>query len=304
MKFYKPNVSEFKVAEGKYIPIGLPTIDDAINDLEPGALTIFSGRSNEGKTTVLKQTIAHAIDNRFNVCVINAEEKQQTFENDIWRMVVGNNPEYYELKKVNKKLMRVPSAKARPLLNNWLDNRLTIGEKEDLADLNNLFITIKKQLETGNHDLLIIDNLMALLDTTQAEKNAKQANFVENCKMICYQTGVHIMLVTHPSKEYRPGVTPIMEHISGASEIYAKADNILFITRIDSGEDFANGVNGHVYILKCRYHSTREVCNLHYDKDTATLCEIKDDRIKRYNFNLNTGGHILMDMDVEPPFDL
>ncbi len=302
MKFYKPSVDEYKIAKGKYIPTGLPTIDNAINDLEPATLTILSGRSNEGKTTIIKQIIANAIDEGFNVCVLNAEEEKQVFENDIWRNVVGNNPEYYKTIKVNKKYVRVPNDDARKILKSWIGDKLTIGIKDELVTLNELFKQIETQLETGKHDLLIIDNLMALLDTTQAERNMSQANFVEKCKQLCHKTGIHIILVAHPSKEYRRGIDPVMENISGASEIYAKADVILFVTKIEDGDDFINGIHGKVFILKCRHYSTRDICNLHYDKETATLCEIIGETQKRYKYKLD--NHITIDETIQSPFDL
>ena len=40
---------------GKYIPTGINTVDNAINDLAPGCVTLITGRTNEGKTTFTKQ---------------------------------------------------------------------------------------------------------------------------------------------------------------------------------------------------------------------------------------------------------
>lgn len=302
MKFYVPEIVTDINVSGKFIPTGLPIIDNALNDLEPSSLTVLSGRSNEGKTTIVKQIIANAIDGGFKVCVINAEEKSLYFHNDIWRKVIGNDKKYYNVKQVNKKYVRLPTEESKAMLEEWIKGKLTIGETEELMSIENLFQTMEKQLTDGNHDILIIDNLMALLNAKQSEKFAQQGEFVERCKLLCRKTGKHVLLVVHPSKEYRPDSKPVMEHISGASEIYAKADNVLFVTRTDRPEDIANWVNGRMYILKCRYYSTREICELNYDENTSMLCQIKAGAITRYKFKI--GDYTRADESIQMPFDL
>lgn len=303
MKFYKPTITTEISGSGIFIPTGLPAIDDAINDLEPSSLTVLSGRSNEGKTTIVKQIIANAIDGGFRVCVINAEEKSLYFQNDIWRKVIGGDKRYYDVHQVNKKFFRMPNEKSKKLLSEWLGDKLTIGETEQMMTIPALFESMEKQLTEGNQDLLVIDNLMALLNAKQSEKLAQQIEFVENCKLLCRKTGKHIILVVHPSKEYRPNIKPTMEHISGASEIYAKADNILFVTRTESPEDLTSYINGRMYILKCRYYSTREICELNYDAETSMLCQIAYGQIVKYQFKFGEET-IEIDDDMRMPFDL
>lgn len=303
MKFYKPTITTDISGDGKFIPTGLPAIDEAINDLEPSSLTVLSGRSNEGKTTIVKQIIANAIDKNFKVCVINAEEKSLYFQNDIWRKVIGGNKQYYEVHQINKKYFRMPNERSKALLTEWLGNKLTIGETEEMMTIPALFESMENQLTEGKQDLLVIDNLMALLNAKQSEKLAQQIEFVEKCKLLCRKTGKHIILVVHPSKEYRPDIKPTMEHISGASEIYAKADNILFVTRTERPEDIENYVNGRMYVLKCRYYSTREICELNYDIDTSMLCQIQYGQIIKYQFKFGEQT-INTDDGTKMPFDL
>ena len=56
---------------GKYIPTGINTVDNAINDLAPGCVTLITGRTNEGKTTFTKQIIANAINLGNKVYVVS-----------------------------------------------------------------------------------------------------------------------------------------------------------------------------------------------------------------------------------------
>ncbi|MHA1304072.1 MAG: DnaB-like helicase N-terminal domain-containing protein, partial [Candidatus Heimdallarchaeaceae archaeon] len=68
----------YKGLEGntkKYIPTGIKTIDYALNDLQGGLVTLLTGRSNGGKTTLCTQIVANAIQKRFKVFLVNGEEK-------------------------------------------------------------------------------------------------------------------------------------------------------------------------------------------------------------------------------------
>ncbi len=85
--------------EGSYIPTGLPSIDFAINDLAPGLLTLVTGRSNGGKSTLVNQIIASAIDKDNKVLLITGEGIQEIIINNLYRSIIGRNEDYYEYKK-------------------------------------------------------------------------------------------------------------------------------------------------------------------------------------------------------------
>ena len=67
--------------QGKYIPTGINTVDDAINDLAPGCVTLLTGRTNGGKTTLAKQIIANAINLGNKVYLVSGEGDLESFVN-------------------------------------------------------------------------------------------------------------------------------------------------------------------------------------------------------------------------------
>ena len=114
---------------GNYIPTGIPAIDNAINDLCPGRVTLITGRSNGGKTTFTKQIITNAINQNNKVYVMSGEGDQELFINEIYQCVIGRSPEYYNMVKVNKKFHKEPKEEVLDALRKWHYGKLTLFNK-------------------------------------------------------------------------------------------------------------------------------------------------------------------------------
>lgn len=106
----------------------------------------------------------------------------------------------------------------------------------------------------------------------------------------------HIILVLHPNKTYRKGQDMDMEQISGTSDLYNKADNIISVSR-EYEEDIINqGVHGKVSILKNRDFPDIVQIETHFHKETGLLLEIDKNTgdIMAYSFNVDNN---------EPPIE-
>jgi archaellum biogenesis ATPase FlaH len=289
---------------GKYIPTGLPTIDYAMNDLEPGCVTIIAGRSNEGKTTVVRQIVCNAITVGAKVCVINGEGIESRYINELYRCVLGNRRELFEIVKINKRNFKEPNAEGLALVQQWHKGKLTINHARELDTLENLFKGIEKEIVENKHDLVIMDNLMSLLSAVSNEKNEKQSDFIQKCHILAEKYMKHIILVVHPNKDYRTGVEPTFEQISGTSDIYNKADNVLWVRREWNDLVLSAGTDGEILLLKVRWFSKHPSCMVSYNKETGLLCEIKDGEIQTYDFKIDNHISIDRQSEVKNPFDL
>lgn len=272
---------------GKYIPTGIPTLDDAINDLAPGRVTLLTGRSNGGKTTFTKQIIANAINMNNKVYVMSGEGDQETFINEIYQCVIGRKQEHYYTVKVNKKFHKEPKPEVLKALQKWHQNKLTLFSKGEskLKTTEELFKMIEYEIKINRHNLIVIDNLMSILAFKAIEKNEAQADFMQRCVDLakCYKT--HIILVLHPNKEYRKGGDLEMEHISGTMDLGNKADNVIAVIREYEAENIAMGINGRISLVKNRYYSDLVTCEVHFDTATGMLNEIKNNNCISYRFN-------------------
>lgn len=297
-----------KNTKGVYISTGLPTIDYGINCLAPGVVTVVVGRSNGGKSTFVKQIIANAISSNYKVFVMNGEGNEEEFINSLYRCVIGKDESAYNKVKINLRYHLEPTQQALKALREWHKGKISIYTKtvNTYKTTDSLFWAIENELKENNQDLIIIDNLMSMLLAKSFEKNEAQAEFMQNLHDVADRYHKHIILVVHPNKEYRKenGKNLDMENISGTSDIYNKADNILSVVREYDPTKIESGINGSITVLKNRFYSDLPSVDTFYQKETGMLLEIspKTGAIIDYDFNL--WGYITPDREVALPFDL
>jgi twinkle protein len=272
---------------GNYIPTGLDTIDFSLNDLMPGCITLICGRSNSGKTTLVKQIIANAISRNNKVYVVSGEGDQETFINELYKCIIGRNESYYDLVKVNKRYHKEPKDFVLKALQKWHNGKLTLFNKGEsrLKTVDSLFSMLEYEIKIKRHNLIVIDNLMSVLSVKAAgEKNEAQADFVQRCHNLAELYRTHIILVLHPNKEYRKGASLELEQISGSSDIYNKIDNAIMVIREYDKEKIEQGINGRIEIQKNRYYSDLVGCDIHFEKETGLLLELCNGECIAYKF--------------------
>lgn len=272
---------------GKYIPTGIPSIDYAINDLAPCCVTLIAGRSNCGKSTFVKQIIANTINNRNKVFLISGEGEQEIFVNQLYECIIGRNPKFYNTTKVNQRWHKEPTKQVLDLLQVWHKNKLVLFSKADskFKTTDELFQMMRVEATTNKPDLIIIDNLMSILTAKAVEKNEAQADFMQQCHDLAIKNHIHIIIVLHPNKEFRKGMEFDMEMISGTSDLYNKADNIIAVTREYDQAKINEGINGSIALLKNRYYPELLTVPTHFEVETGLILEIKDGNTISYGFD-------------------
>jgi archaellum biogenesis ATPase FlaH/5S rRNA maturation endonuclease (ribonuclease M5) len=272
---------------GNYIPTGLPTIDYGLNDLAPGCTTLITGRSNGGKSTLVRQVIANAIDKGNKVYLMSGEGDPDIFLNEMYQSIVGRNEQYYNKIKINKRTRKEPKKDILEKLKKWHYKKLVMFNKGDskLKTIEQLTSMLELEIKINNYNLVVIDNLMSILSVQASEKYEQQADFMQRLCDLARAYNTHIILVLHPNKTYRKGAELDMEQISGTSDLYNKADNIISVVREYEAEKINEGINGRIEVLKNRYFSDLPKIDVHFDSETGLLLEIQDGEIVGYCFN-------------------
>jgi replicative DNA helicase len=297
-KYYNPEIRDLDVipykgidtAINKFIPTGLDTIDNALNDLVGGYTTLVAGRENCGKTTFSCQIIANTIDKGFKTLVINGEEKQEVMINRIYNRIIGRDPNSYKVIQINKRTIKEPTNSALQKLQRWHEGKLRIFSKNEssLKNTDQLFSMIKAELKNSNHDLIVLDNLMSLLSSvSDLERNGKQSDFMQMCCDIAKEYNTHIIIILHPNKTYKKGDKELdVEQISGTSDLGNKADNIIAITREYDANEVQLGTDARISVIKNRAYSELPMIKVHLDKETGMFLEINEQtsECERYNF--------------------
>lgn len=275
--------------KGNYIPTGLHTIDYGLNDLVPGATTLITGRSNGGKSTLVRQVIANAIDKDNKVYLMSGEGDPDIFLNEMYQSVIGRYEDYYNKVKINKRTRKEPKKEVLKKLQKWHYRKLVMFNKGDsnLKTIDELIGMLEIEIKINNYNLIVIDNLMSILSVQASEKYEQQADFMQRLSDLAKAYNTHIVLVLHPNKTYKKGDDMDFEQISGTSDLYNKADNIITVIREYKEDEIAQGVNGKIAVLKNRYYSDLPRVKVHFDKETGLLLEIDENsnEIVGYTFN-------------------
>lgn len=274
---------------GKYIPTGLNAIDYGLNDLAPGATTLISGRSNGGKSTFVKQIVANAIDKDNKVYLMSGEGDQEVLLNELYQAVIGRDEKYYDTVKINKRYKKEPKADILRKLQKWHYGKLTLFNKGDsrLKTIDELISMLEMEIKFNNYNLVVIDNLMSILSVQASEKYEQQADFMQRLCDLASAYNTHIILVLHPNKTYKKGDDMDFEQISGTSDLYNKADNIIVVKRNYKDELINEGIHGEIAVIKNRYFKDLPRVDTHFDEETGLLLEIDRDNILGYSFRWN-----------------
>lgn len=264
-------------AGGKYIPTGLSSIDYAINDLGPGILTLITGRSNGGKSTLVNQIIASAIDTGHKTLLIAGEGLQEILINNLYKAVIGREESYYSYKKINKRHFKEPVPAVLRALQQWHRGKFTIFNKGDskLKSTLELLELMEMEIKTNKPDLVVVDNLMSILSVEKAaEKYEIQGDFCQRLTDLAKAYKIHVILVLHPNKTVTKGSSMDFEQISGSADIYNKSDIILSVKRNYDSEKIREGRDGEVSILKNRYYPDLVTVETNFDIETGLLLEL------------------------------
>lgn len=263
--------------EGKFIPTGLMSIDYAINDLGPGVLTLVTGRSNGGKSTLINQILASAINSGHKCLLIAGEGLQELLINNLYKVAIGRDDRYFEFKKINKRFYKEPKKQVLEALKKWHEGKFTIFNKGDskLKTTEELLQLMETEIKINKPELLVVDNLMSILSIEKAaEKYEKQGDFAQRLSDMAKAYKIHIILVLHPNKTVGKGSEMDFEQISGSSDLYNKADVILSVKRNYDEEKIERGIDGKISVLKNRYYSDLISVDTHYDPETGLILEI------------------------------
>ena len=215
------------------IPTGILELDKKIMGLTLGDVTVFSGLSGSGKTTILDQLILNAVQRGYKAAAWSGELQDFRFQSWIDQMAAGKA--FVKQKAGFDGLYYAPRHVADKI-NAWLDGKFWLYNNDYGSRWTQLFSDIKECVIANGVQLVLVDNLMMLnLDSYEGDKNEKQTRFVTELKEFAKSAGVHVVLVCHPRKEQSFQLLR-KESIAGTADLTNMADNVLISHRV--GRDF------------------------------------------------------------------
>ena len=206
-------------------------LDYLLKGLEYGKLSLFSGITNHGKTTLMIQLAKNFIRQHKKVFYFSGEQTAEEFKNYLY---VGmcqkdqlefvrdeHNPRIYDTKPKDEILEYFDNVFANDFVvynNNIIQN-----------DVDKMIKVMKKAFNQGVR-IFFIDNFMQL---DNSEKLEEQTRIVELFKRFAMKNNVIVCLVAHPRKTQFMKSRLTIFDIAGTQNIANKSANICTIMRTD-----------------------------------------------------------------------
>lgn len=251
------------------IKTNIPALDDAIGGLRMGAITVFTGKSGSGKSTITGELLLNAIEQGYNVCAYSCELGAAEFQN--WINLQAAGSDYITLKYdpvKNKKVPFVPSNVAQSIMN-WYDGHLFLYDNTEIFEKNqsdsilDMFTTAVRKYDCK---LFLTDNLMGVTSDTEEETRA-QGRFMNALKRFVNKYQVHVIVVAHARKLGMGRRIIEQDDISGNSATVKLAHSAVIVEspnlRVIKSRD-----SGNMRLIECCYcPDSRRI----YQKDAGDL---------------------------------
>lgn len=287
---------------------GIRELDYNTKGFEMGCITIWTGFTNAGKTTVMTMLAKKTIEQGERIFFFNGEQTKEDFKNNLYIQSVTK-------KDLEKKMYRnscvedvfVKQEKA-VLLDKLYGNKIYIYNNEADKKIENLLYAMEELRRTQKIRVFFLDNFMQI-DMNSDNVFQEQTEIMEKLRTFAVNKKVHIHLVAHPRKTERFQTRLTLYDIAGSSNIVNKAYNIISILRVDTVKKEPksyeklqkelleerydiNEVSTVLEILKTKGERCGLV-GLKYDKELKTYTEAIKISREEYDRKIRNKGDVL-----------
>ena len=263
----------------EFVSSGFSNIDKMIGGFHFGELTVWSGRSGQGKSTFLSQVMLESVNKGYKVCAYSGELINAQFQNGLVLQACGT--EHLEKRyDMNKQCdVYVPNKEAKNKILSWLKGKFYLYNNEFTGNDNNIIEVFKLANKKYGCRVFLVDNLM----TAKYDYGGKESYYVQQSQFVgelvrfAKTYNVHVHLIAHPKKT-QGELTK--EDIAGSLDITNRADNAFTVNRCEDGTT-------EVKILKNRSDGIQnQFCRFIFDANTKRFRQANNDmsKYKKYGW--------------------
>lgn len=180
------------------IKTNIPALDDAIGGLAEGCVTLFTGKSGNGKSTLSGLILLNAIEQGHTCVAYSGELSAGLFQE--WILAQACGSEFISLKwdpVRGRNIPYVPPEVQKRILD-WLGDRLLLYDNDeqfvDMKQADAIISVFTQAARKYNAKLFLIDNMLTSVADSDDEWRA-QAMFVNAIKKFATHYQAHVMLV-------------------------------------------------------------------------------------------------------------
>lgn len=270
-------------------------LDYLTKGIEYGKITIWTGVTNAGKTTLVTQFARECLLNNKKIFFFAGEQSASEFKNYLYITMCKHNEIEFKEDKHNPTIRdyKPIDSKINEFDNKFKNQIYLYDNNNKNHTLNSILKSMEYCISKGVR-IFFIDNFMQIENT---EKLEEQTNIMEKIKQFAMRNNIIINLVVHPRKMLNRTSRLSLFDISGSQNISNKASNIISIMRTDNlcKEDYETikkelsknffdieECNSVIEVLKTKGNGGKMV-GLKYNIENKTYDETK----RNWNINEN-----------------
>lgn len=230
------------------IRTGFSNLDRVVDGFFMGQLVLLTGKRGEGKSTLMGQLMAEALNQGYKVLAYSGELPGYQFKRWLDFQLAGpqNVLTTYNVYSDPRYSLEEDTVQR---LNRWYYDNAFLYDSNSLNgdEYESLLETVEKTIQRYGVKLVCVDNLMTAIDVARADSQyIQQSQFVRSLKQIAVRYNVVVLLVAHPKKT--DGKVTDNDAVSGSSDITNRADIVLSYVKNAEGE----APGGKVFVMKNR----------------------------------------------------
>lgn len=231
--YYRLDDVKYSTVSKARVLSGIEDLDYNTSGFEMGCVTIWTGLTNAGKTTVLTMIAKKTIEQGERIFFFNGEQTKEDFKNNLY--IQASNKKDLIKKQYRTSVVYdtfVKEEKANEL-EKLYGNKIYIYNNEIDRDINSLLYAMEELRKEQKIRVFFLDNFMQI-DVKGDNIFQEQTEIMEKLRTFAINKKVHIHLVAHPRKIERFQVRLSLYDIAGSSNLSNKAYNIISIMRLDT----------------------------------------------------------------------
>jgi twinkle protein len=266
---------------GHPFPNFLPVLNMKSRGMRMGDLTILTGGTSSGKTTLAKQLELHFNETTdFNSGIIHLEENIRTTVEGLVSIKMGRR---LHLENESHKDPEVIEAWTKLCTDKDVEGnyRYSILDAFGSVDPEKIYSMVRYLAQVDKCKIIYLDHISILVSgMLEVDERKALDKIMTDLKSLTQELDVHIFAICHLNnstnggKPFEEGGVPNVNNLRGSGGIKQLADNIIATTRNQMAETAEERNQVSLHLLKCRHTGdTGKADEVTFSKDTGLFTE-------------------------------
>ena len=231
--YYKFGDYKYNTNSKERVLSGIDRLDELTKGFEMGCITIWTGLTNAGKTTVMTMITKQTIEQGEKVFYFNGEQTKDDFKNNLYKQSVEKGHIQGKRYKKTQIIDWFVEDSEIERLNKMYSDSLFVYNNEMARTIDMILHAMEEVRVKYGVRVFMLDNFMQI-DTSSSDEYREQKEIMEKLRTFAVNKNVHIHLICHPRKTEKFQTRITIYDVLGSSNLVNKAYNVISIIRTDN----------------------------------------------------------------------